>query len=132
MTAPEHKPSRTRNATLEMLSATFPVFRDCQPLAVGIHKAIKEKLPDIDAGQLRAAMKIHTASTKYLKVLSQGGSRFDLDGNVAGEVTAEQRTQATDGLRERFRKGAERKKAEQQEKERQDKLLQLAEKFNTR
>jgi ProP effector len=130
MTASEHKLPRTRNATLEMLSATFPVFRDCLPLAVGIHKVIKEKLPDIDAGQLRAAMKIHTASTKYLKVLSQGTSRFDLDGNVAGEVTPEQRKQATDGLRERFRKGAERKKAEQQEKERQDKLLQLAAKFS--
>jgi ProP effector len=132
MNAPEHKSPRIRNATLEMLSAAFPVFGECKVLAVGIHKAIKEKLPDVDAGQLRAAMKIHTASTRYLKVLSQGGSRFDLDGNVAGEVTEEQRKQATEGLRERFRKGAERKKAEQQEKERQVKLLQLAEKFNTR
>lgn len=132
MTAAEHKPARTRNAVLESLSGTFTVFRDCQPLAVGIHKSIKEKLPDIDAGQLRAAMKLHTASTKYLKVLAQGGNRYDLDGNVAGEVTAEQRTQATDALRERFRKGAERKKAEQQEKERQEKLQQLAAKFNAR
>jgi ProP effector len=121
-----------RNALLETLSSSFPVFRDCLPLAIGIHKAVKERLPDIDRDKLRTAMRIHTASTRYLKSLSNGQARFDLDGQPAGEVTAEQRQQATDELKERFRKGAERKKAEQQEKERQEKLLKLAEKFKPR
>ena len=58
--------------------------------------------------------------------------RFDLDGNPMGEITAEQRLQSTEELKERFRKGTERKIAEQQEKERQEKLLKLAEKFNSR
>lgn len=84
-------------------------------------------------------MKTHTASTRYLKALSQATVRLDLDGNPAGEVTAEQRQQATDGLRERFKKGAERRRTEleaqaQQQKaqERQQNLLKLAEKFNKR
>lgn len=124
------------HSLLEQLRQAFAVIREYQPLAIGIHKSIIERIADIDKMQLKAVMKAHTASTRYLKSLSQGSSRFDLDGNAAGEVSAEQREQATAALKERFRKGAERKRAEQQEKERQaqeqerqERLLQLAEKF---
>jgi len=132
VTATAAPPRQTAKSVLETLAMRFTVFRDCRPLAIGIHKAIRARIPDIDQGQLRAAMKFHTASTKYLKAISQAETRFDLDGNPSGEVTAEQRKQASDSLRERFKKGAERKKAEQLEKERQDNLLKLAEKFNQR
>lgn len=130
------KPPRPRNAVLDALSAAYPVIRAGLPLAIGIHKAIIERMPDLDAQQLRAAMRTHTASVRYLKALSQAGSRFDLDGKAAGEVTAEQQKQAVDTLRERFRGQAERHRAEQQAQlqaqQRQEKLLKLAEKFNAR
>ncbi|MCK9382284.1 MAG: ProQ/FINO family protein [Sulfuritalea sp.] len=125
-------PRRPKNTALETLIATFAVFRDCQPLAIGIHKTIRERLPDMNASQLRHALKIHTASTRYLKALSQGETRFELDGTVAGIVTPEQQKQALDTLRERFRKHAERRKAELQAQEHQQKLLKLVETFNTR
>lgn len=120
------------NALAERLRATFAVFRDAAPLAIGIHKVIRERLPDIDAGQLRLTMKRHTSSTRYLKALATGETRLDLDGQPAGEVTAEQREQAAEQLRERFKRNAERRREELREKERQDKLLQLADKFNSR
>ena len=137
------KPPRPRNAVLDSLAVSFPVFRDCLPLAIGIHKAIVARLPEIDPQQLRAAMRMHTASTRYLKALAQASSRFDLDGEAAGEVTAEQRQQALTTLRERFKGQAERhraaqlaqqqeKLAQQQVQQRQEKLLKLAEKFNSR
>jgi ProP effector len=132
MTATESKPLRPANPILVSLTSTFPVFRDCQPLSIGIHKAIKERLPDIGEGSLRMALKGYTASTKYLKAIANCNQRFDLDGNLAGEVTAEQRQQALATIKDRFRKAAERKKAEQESKERQAKLQQLAEKFNQR
>lgn len=132
MVVPEPKLPRLRNDVLEKLNASFPVFRDCLPLAIGIHKSIREKMPEIEKDQLRTAMKMHTRCTKYLKAISQGQIRFDIDGKPAGEVTAEQRLQSIQELKDRFRKGAERKIAEQQEKERQEKLMKLAEKFNTR
>lgn len=125
-------PRRQQNPILATLSASFKVFRDCQPLAIGIHKSIKERLPDLDAQQLKATMRMHTASTCYLKVLSQADTRFDLDGAPAGEVTAEQRQQALDTLRDRFRKKGEQHKAEQLAKQQQEKLQQLAAKFNAR
>ena len=112
--------------------SSFAVFRDGQPLAIGIHKAIKERLPDIGEGALRMTLKAYTASTKYLKAVANGQQRFDLDGNPSGEITAEQREQALVMLKERFRKAAERKQAEREAKERQEKLQKLAEKFNSR
>lgn len=138
MTAPEPRQPR-RNALLDRLCAEFAVFRDCQPLAVGIHKAIREKLPDVERAQLSTAMKLHTASTRYLKALAQGAVRLDLDAKPAGEVTAEQREQAATALRERFKKVAERRrveqeaeKARQQAEKTQQNLLKLAAKFNSR
>ncbi len=139
MTAPSPSPRRPGNPVLDQLSAAFPVFANAQPLAIGVHKAIKERLPEIDAAKLRLALRLHTASTRYLKALANSDTRFDLDGNPAGDITAEQKQQALDGLKERFRKVAERKRAEQQQKDelekqakQQAKLQQLAEKFNTR
>jgi ProP effector len=95
-----------------------------------------ERIPGINPQQLRLAMRMHTASARYLKALTNGETRFDLDGNVAGPVTPEQKQQALDTLRERFRKGAEQHKARllarQQEQQRREKLVKLAEKFNVR
>ena len=142
MSVPDNKHSR-RNTLLDSLSTTFAVIRDCQPLALGIHKSIKERMPDVDAAELRSAMRIHTATTRYLKALITGKERFDLDGNPAGEVTEEQREVASTTLRERFKKNAERKRAELKSQEaaqkaqeaiekRQEKLTQLAARFNRR
>lgn len=133
MTAEATKQTAPRNPVPDTLRTSFKVFAEHRPLALGIHKTIKERLPEIDAQQLRSALRMHTASTRYLKSLAQGGSRFDLDGMPAGEVTAEQQQQATDALRERFKKKAEQHRqeqlAQQQEKQRQEKLQKLAEKF---
>jgi ProP effector len=129
------KPNPAADA-LATLAASFPVFRDGQPLAIGIHKVLKQRLPDLKDADLRLALRRHVSSTKYLKAVANGSSRFDLDGNPAGEITAEHRNDALASLKERFRKAAERKREEQQEKERQekekerlDKLHKLAEKF---
>jgi ProP effector len=124
------RPRRQRNPVLDRLMSSFNVFRDCQPLAIGIHKVIQKRLPDIDPKQLKTALRMHTASTRYLKELSTGNTRFDLDGSPAGEVTAEQRQDALGTLRERFRKKAEQLKAEQLAKQQQAKLQKLVEKFN--
>ncbi len=128
----EQKPVRPRNVVLDTLTEAFLPFRDCQPLAIGVHKAILDRLPEIDPAHLRTALRIHTASTRYLKALSQAETRFDLDGTATGEVAAEQRQRALDTLRERFKKRADQDKAEQLAKQRQEKLNALVEKFKPR
>lgn len=128
-----------RNATLEDLAARYPVIRDAQPLALGIHKQILEQAPEIDVAKLKVALRIHTASTRYLKSLVANRQRFDLAGQATGEVTDEQRAVAETQLAERQKRFAERRKAEaearrEQEAQarRQEKLTQLAARFNSR
>lgn len=121
--------ARRADPLLETLKATFPVFRECRPLAIGIHKAILARMPDVKPDAVKAILKAHTGATRYLKAVSLGKERFDLDGQPAGEVTAEHRQQARDILKERFRKHDERRRAEHQEQERQVKLAQLVRKF---
>jgi ProP effector len=134
MSGSESKPLDPHHAVLISLRSTFPVFQECRPLAIGIHKAVLDRIPDINPQQLRLAMRMHTSSARYLKALTNCETRFDLNGNAAGPVTPEQKQQALDTLRERFRKGAEQHKARllalQQKQLRQKKLIRLAEKFN--
>jgi ProP effector len=123
---------RAKPDSLEKLNHQFAVFREGRPLAIGIHKAIAQRLPELNASQVRIALKVHTGSTRYLKAVSQGGVRFDLDGEAAGPVTPEQQQQALNTLKERFRQQAALRKAELAAKEHQQNLQKLAEKFNTR
>lgn len=127
----------------KLLNERYAVFRDALPLAIGIHKEVLKALPEIDGGKVRLALRRHVGSTRYLKAVANGDDRYGLDGQPAGKITEEQKKQAVDALRERFKKGADRRRAELQaqqekeraaarEKQRQEKLLQLASKFNAR
>jgi ProP effector len=136
MTDATPKQSSPHNLVLDTLRTSYTVFQEYRPLALGIHKAIKERNPEINAQQLRTALRIHTAATRYLKALSQGNIRYDLDAAPAGEVTADQQRQASETLRERFKKKAERHRQEQleqrQAQQHQENLRKLAEKFDKR
>ena len=147
MTEPTASMTQTKSAQpnllLESLSARYAVFKDCKPLAVGIHKAIMIEQPEISLTQLKVAVKRYTQSTRYLKAVAAGTDRYDLTGAVSGSVTDEQKALANETLKDRFRKMAERKrteleaqkKAQEEQKEEQQKaakLNQLLEKFSTR
>jgi ProP effector len=129
------------------LQESFPVFREFKPLAIGIDKQLRAKLPELDRKALRMALGMHTHSTKYLKAIAKGTTRFDLDGNSGVELTESHRQHATESLQERSKKEADRRKAQQEleaverkreaaerqqqaeERERSEKLEQLAAKF---
>jgi ProP effector len=123
-------------ALLKTLHNDFPVFREYQPLAIGIDKQLKAKLPDLDRKALRIALSMHTHATKYLKAVSKGTARFDLEGNSAEALSEAHRKHASEMLQERSKKDAERRKAQQEiearaavERQHSEKLEQLAAKF---
>lgn len=120
-------------ALLQRLQKEFSAFRDCKPLALKIDASIAERMPDIDRKSLRAAMRMHTASTRYLKAVERAQQRFDLEGQPLGEVTEEQRAHASSTLKERFAAVAKQQKdkreAEAAEKRHTEKLQQLMTKF---
>ncbi|OHC64091.1 MAG: hypothetical protein A2040_15895 [Rhodocyclales bacterium GWA2_65_19] len=121
-----------RDPVLAQLIAAYPAFRDTRPLALGIHKLIMAAHPEIDKGALRKTLQRYTAATKYLKAIAAGGARFGLDGQPAGEITAEQQKQAADSVKERFRKQAEQRREMLKAQEHQTKLNQLVDKFKQR
>ena len=129
---PAEKPADTR-ALLKTLQERFEVFRNFSPLAIGIDKQVFAQLPEVSKKALRLAMRSHTISTRYLKEMEKGTQRLNLDGTPAGEVTDENRQNAAELLRERFKKQAEQRKAAAEEakaeQRRAEKLNQLAEKF---
>jgi len=132
MTLPTEKPSGRRNSLLDQLMQQYPVFSEVKPLAIGIHKTLLVQQPDLEKAALRAAMKAHTHSTRYLKGIVEGANRYDLEGNSDGNITAEQQDQATAILKDRIRKATERRKEEEEARKHQETLLKLAEKFNVR
>jgi ProP effector len=130
----EQQPAIEPRELLKQLQAVSPTFKECRPLAIRIDTAIHERFPAFSRKALRSALRLHTASTRYLKAVEKGDTRFDLDGNPAGEVTEEQRTHAAAQLKERFAKAAQQQRAKREadeaERRKQEKLAQLVGKFS--
>lgn len=96
------------------LHQQYPVLFgvDPKPLAIGIHRALLDRHPDLDAPGLKRALTLHTLRRAYQVTLAcAGAARVDLDGNPAGEVTEEQAQHARDRL-EAMKAEAARKRAE--------------------
>ena len=140
MNTPTENPVQNARALLKTLQQSFSVFRDYAPLAIGIDKQLLVRNSEIDRKVLRIALGIHTHSLRYLKVMEKATHRIDLDGKVGEEVTPEHRSHASEVLRERFKKDAERRHAQREaevaerkaaaaERQRSEKLSQLVEKF---
>lgn len=134
MNPPEQAvPGQNPRQLLKELQEKFPVFRDCQPLAIGIDKQLMARLPGLERKPLRIALGIHTHSLRYLKASEKAAARVDLDGQPAGEITPEQRLHASEQVKERLKKQAEQRKtqrqAEAQARQHAAKLGQLVEKF---
>ena len=133
-------PVQNARALLKTLQESFSVFRDYSPLAIGIDKQLLARVSTIDRKTLRIALGMHTHSLRYLKTMEKATHRLDLDGQADEEVTPEHRSHASEVLRERFKKDAERRRAQREaealerqaeaaERQRSEKLSQLVEKF---
>ena len=105
-------PIHSARALLKDFQEKFVAFRDFLPLTIGIDKQLLVLYPELSRKTLRAALGIHTNSLHYLKVMEKAKTRFDLEGNVAEEVTDVHRAHATTLLRERSKKMAEQRKAQ--------------------
>ncbi len=126
-------PVMTARSLLKTLQTEFPVFRDCQPLSIGIDKQLLAQRPDLDRKILRVALGMHTNSLRYLKATAKAATRFDLDGKPADVLTEVHRAHAVETLRERAKNDAERRRLEREaaaaERLRAEKLGQLVARF---
>lgn len=130
------KPSPAKEAAralLKQLQKRFPVIDRAKPLAIGIDTEITAAVPELDAKSLRAALRMHTGSTRYLKAMANETKRYSLAGEAVADLDEEHRKRAQAMLDQRH------KRREQQERERREqaanqrraeKLEQLAARFS--
>jgi ProP effector len=79
---------------IRSVAGRFSVFteepwRPHRPLAIGIDKALIAT-DILKPWEVRLVLRANTRRRMYQVALAAGGPRYDLDGNVAGEVTVEQ------------------------------------------
>lgn len=109
-------PAPAADATAE-LKALFPALftGKPKPVKLRIQADIQERAPGkFSKAQLSAFLRRHTGGTGYLIALTQAKTRFDLDGNPAGEITEEHLVAAREELARRKGVQQERQYAEQE------------------
>jgi sRNA-binding protein len=76
---------------IELFPACFtPADHERKPLAIGIRDRLFERATGLSKTMMRKALAGYADSTGYLRALTEGAIRIDLDGNPAGIVTPEQ------------------------------------------
>lgn len=103
-TAPAQPPAMTVKACAEELRARFPALfgGEPKPLKLRIQVDINERAPGVfPKPVLSAFFRRYTLSDAYLKAVSTGTQRFDLDGQPAGELSEEHRRIALETLLQR-------------------------------
>jgi len=103
----------TINSEIERLKAEYPILADRAPLAIGIrsvlkplinlssqkrHRSVLKPLINLSSQKRHRAIYFICSDRKYLKNISAGGSRHNLDGSINGEVTTEQAGHAKEKL----------------------------------
>ena len=98
------KSSRNNRKKLELLITHWPAAFSLdapRPLAIGTAELIAADICArgiTGAGKNRAAVAMYTRRAIYLKALIAGGARYNLAGELVGEVTPEQQQMARENL----------------------------------
>ena len=91
------------NPMIDRLCQAFPACFDRaapKPLKIGLGPellalaGVHPALADLSRTQLRRALEVYTGAPAYQQALAQGGPRYGLDGQAAGEVTPAQQALA--------------------------------------
>jgi len=116
----------TPAACAQQLKALFPALfaGAVKPLKLRIQVDIQERAPGVFTKQvLSAFFRRHTGSTSYLMAVAKAPHRIDLDGQPAGEVSAEHRQIALDELARRRASVESRRELEEQQRRNRAGLL---------
>ncbi|OZB20996.1 ProQ/FINO family protein, partial [Acidiphilium sp. 34-64-41] len=76
---------------LEIVAARYPVLvaRPAKPLAIGTGDRLKTMRAEVGLTEEQADLVLVrvTRTSSYLAALARGGPRYDLEGEIAGEVS---------------------------------------------
>lgn len=99
--ASEMSPAACAAKLKELFPALF-VGGGVKPLKLRVQADIQERAPGVfTKSALSAFLRRHTGSTSYLMAITKARSRFDLDGQPAGDLSDEHRAAAVEELNRR-------------------------------
>ncbi|MFN9280993.1 MAG: ProQ/FINO family protein [Betaproteobacteria bacterium] len=111
----ELSPAACAARLAEMFPALFGTQGPPKPIKLRIQADIQERAPGLFTRKaLSIVLHRHTTSTPYLKALVAAPTRFDLDGQPAGEIAEEHRQAAREEVERRRGLVAARRAAEGQ------------------
>jgi sRNA-binding protein len=111
----ELSPAECAARLAEMFPALFGTQGPPKPIKLRIQADIQERAPGLFTRKaLSIVLHRHTTSTPYLKALVAAPTRFDLDGQPAGEIAEEHRQAAREEVERRRALVAGRRAAEAQ------------------
>lgn len=99
----------------EQFPQCFSASGEAKPLKIGIFEDLAKRMeddPKVSKTRLRSALRQYTNSWRYLRAVTTGSQRVDLDGAEAGTVEEEHAQHAQETLAESKAKAAEKRKAE--------------------
>jgi ProP effector len=98
----ELSPAQCAARLAEMFPALFGTQGPPKPIKLRIQADIQQRVPGLFTRKaLSIVLHRHTTSTPYLKALVAAPSRFDLDGQPAGEIAEEHRHAAREEVERR-------------------------------
>lgn len=98
----ELSPAQCAARLAEMFPALFGTQGPPKPIKLRIQADIQQRAPGLFTRKaLSIVLHRHTTSTPYLKALVAAPSRFDLDGQPAGEIAGEHRQAAREEVERR-------------------------------
>jgi len=124
--APAAVAGMSPSACARELKKRFPaLFGDrALPIKLRIQADIQERAPGVFTKKaLSIFLHRHTGSTPYLIALSKAQTRFDLDGQPAGELLEEHRAAAAEELKRRRALNEERRAVEDEQRHNRANLL---------
>jgi hypothetical protein len=111
----ELSPAQCAARLAEMFPALFGTQGPPKPIKLRIQADLQQRAPGLFTRKaLSIVLHRHTTSTPYLKALVAAPSRFDLDGEPAGEIAEEHRLAAREEVERRRAIVAARRAAEGQ------------------
>lgn len=99
---------------VEKFPACFTVEGEPRPLKIGIFEDLAARLADderVSKTRLRSALRQYTGAWRYLRCVTEGAQRVDLDGADAGLIEAEHAEHALQQLQESQARAKEQRQA---------------------
>lgn len=100
-------PNSKKKKMVKILEERWPKLFDFdspKPLMIGISTNIFSITDEAEHAQIKKSITAYTGRLKYIRCLAKGGSRYNVDGDISGEVSKEAQLVAINDIKKNTEK----------------------------